>query len=79
MSTAKPIPTLLEAEALGVGEPIDLTPGELALCQRLGLIDAEGRITHAGRVLLGEKPPRPEPESIPAFLARLEAIKDGKP
>lgn len=56
-----------------------MTPGELELCRRVGLVEetAPGvfALTYAGRKLIGEKPPAPRPETHEEWLARVESMR----
>jgi hypothetical protein len=56
-----------------------VTPGELELCRRVGLVEetAQGvfALTYAGRKLLGEKPSVPRKETHEQWLARVEAMR----
>ena len=62
-----------------------MTPKQLELCRLVGLVEerapGEFVLTHAGRTLLGEKPPAPRLESNDEWLARVQATRSqgGRP
>lgn len=58
-----------------------MTPDELKLCVAVGLVRelSPGRyeLTHTGRKLLGEQPPKPQPESNAEWMARVGVQRGG--